>query len=115
VQASTFELTAQAMFAWPVTPLTPLSGCTAYVGPLGSASVSRVCPLAKLAALLPPLAIASAHTHGLPKVVAPPWLLLFATVSAGSWSMVVGSLALSLLVFVSPPPDTLAWLVTVGG
>src|SRR5437879_5720535 len=115
VQARVFAFTAQATFAWPVTPLTPLSGCTLYVGPLGSASARMVCPLAKLAAPLPPLAMAGDQSHGVPRVVAPLRLLLFATVSAGSWVMVVGSLAVLLLVLSSPPPDTMAWLTTLAG
>src|SRR5258706_174576 len=79
----------------------------------GRLSVRIVLLAGNVAAAAPLLVIFRVQVHGLPSVVAPLTLLVFVTVRSGSWVTVVGSVAVSFAVSVSPPPDTVTLLVTL--
>src|SRR5207249_4962096 len=104
-----------AVMVWPLKetaqPLTvPLCGAGG-ARPLGNVSLTVTVPAVVPApTLFTVIVYVSAAS---PCLKFPVWVLL--RVRSATWVMVVGSLALSLAALTSPPPATLAVLVTLAG
>src|SRR3989304_4174537 len=81
------------------------------VSEAGSVSVTVTAPLVGPEPLL--VTVMAYVAPVCPWVKLPVWVLVM--VRSGNWLIVVGSLAELLVVFVSPPPDTVAVLVTLAG
>src|SRR5438046_2827659 len=85
-------------------------GIEATVKPVGKLSVTVMVPLVSS---VPGLLAVNVYVPLTPTVKLP--LCDFAIVRSGSWLIVVASLAESLAVLVSPPPETLTVFVTLAG
>ena len=84
----------------------------AAVRPVGKVSDTDTCPVV---AAVPALLTVMVYVPVCPRVKFPVCVFVIVRSGKEGATVVVGSLAVSLAVFVSPPPDTVAVFVTLAG